>query len=205
MIDGDVARVDPTDGTAVASLQWKRQALAAEPEPDAACRSEFGEASKDSTDSGADRLIWMEADLAILLAPDETNRQAAPQFAAGGFVANPAVKTRSYDMQLSLAHGALETEQQSIVEHRGMIDAVGIADEGVGEAVEIEQAIRVGIVAGEAGGFEAEHDPDMAKGNFGGEPGEAIALDDARTGKPEVFVDNDDLLRWPAKCRRLGG
>ena len=26
MIDGDVARVDPTDGTAVASLQWKRQA-----------------------------------------------------------------------------------------------------------------------------------------------------------------------------------
>src|SRR6266567_79331 len=205
MIDGDVARVDPTDGTAVASLQWKRQALAAEPEPDAACRSEFGEASKDSTDGGTDRLIWMEADLAILLAPDETNRQAAPQFAAGGLVANPAVKTRSYDMQLSLAHGALETEQQSIVEHRGMIDAVGIANEGVGEAAEIEQAIPIGIVAGEAGDFEAEHDPDMAEGDFGGEPGEAIALDDAGTGKPEVFVDNDDLLRRPAKCRRPGG
>ena len=92
MIDGDVARVDPTDGTAVASLQWKRQALAAEPEPDAACRSEFGEASKDSTDSGADRLIWMEADLAILLAPDETNRQAAPQFAAGGLVEIPPLR-----------------------------------------------------------------------------------------------------------------
>src|SRR5438552_16493518 len=92
MIDGDVARVDPTDGTAVASLQWKRQALAAEPEPDAACRSEFGEASKDSTDGGTDRLIWMEADLAILLAPDETNRQAAPQFAAGGLVANPRAR-----------------------------------------------------------------------------------------------------------------
>src|SRR6202040_692196 len=52
MIDGDVARVDPTDSTAVASLQWKRQALAAEPEPDAACRSEFGEARKDATDGG---------------------------------------------------------------------------------------------------------------------------------------------------------
>src|SRR6202165_3755384 len=72
MIDGDVARVDPTDGTAVASLQWKRQALAAEPEPDAAHRSEFAEASKDSTDGRTDRLIRMEADLAILLAPDET-------------------------------------------------------------------------------------------------------------------------------------
>ena len=108
-------------------------------------------------------------------------------------------------MQLSLAHGALETEQQSIVEHRGMIDAVGIADEGVGEAAEIEQAIPIGIVSGEAGDFEAEHDPDMAEGDFGGEPGEAIALDDAGTGKPEVFVDNDDLLRRPAKCRRPGG
>ena len=86
-----------------------------------------------------------------------------------------------------------------------MIDAVGIADEGVGEAAEIEQAIPIGIVAGEAGDFEAEHDPDMAEGDFGGEPGEAIALDDAGAGKPEVFVDNDDLLRRPAKCRRPGG
>jgi hypothetical protein len=45
----------------------------------------------------------------------------------------------------------------------------------------------------------------MAEGDFGGEPGETIALDDAGTGKPEVFVDNDNLLRRPAKCRRLGG
>src|ERR1700731_3224852 len=171
MIDGDVARVDPTDGTAVASLQWKRQALAAEPEPDAACRSEFGEASKDSTDSGAAPLIWMEAALATPLAPDETNRQAAPQFAAGGLVANPAVKTRSYDMQLSLAHGALETEQQSIVEHRGRIDAGGVADGGVGVAAQIEQAIPIAVVAGEGGAFEAEHDAAMAEGQFSREPG----------------------------------
>src|ERR1700680_4755866 len=205
MIDGDVARVDPTDGTAVASLQWKRQALAAEPEPDAAHRSEFSEASKDSTDGGADRTVWGEAHPPTLLARDETTRHAAPHFAASGLVENPAVKTRSYDMQLSLAHGALETEQQSIVEHRGMIDTVGIADEGVGEAAQIEQAIPIGVVAGEAGDFAGEHDGEMAEGDFSGEPGEAIALDDAGTGKPEVFVDNDNLLRRPAKCRRLGG
>src|ERR1700720_3898547 len=103
-------------------------------------------------------------------------------------------------MQLSLAHGALEAEQQSVVEHRGMIDAVGIADESVSEAAEIEQAIPVGVVAGEAG-----DDADMAEGDFGGEPGEAIALDDAGSGKPEVLVDNDDLLRRPAKLNCLGG
>ena len=107
-------------------------------------------------------------------------------------------------MQLSFAHGALEAEQQSVVEHRGMIDTVGIADESVGEAAEIEQAIPVSVVAGEAGDFEAEHDADMAEGDFGGKPGEAIALDDAGSRKPQVFVDNDDLLRRPAKRRRLG-
>ena len=204
MIDGDVAGVDPTDGTAVAGLEWKGQTLATEPEPDAAYRSEFGEASKDSPDGATDSLIRMEADLAILLAPDEANRKSAPQFAARGLVANPAVQARPYDMQLGLAHGALEAEQQSVVEHSRMIDAVGIADEGVSEAAEIEQAIPVGVVAGEAGDFEAEHDPDVAEGDFGGEPGEAIALGNAGTGNPEVFVDNDDLLGWPAKCRRLG-
>ena len=41
----------------------------------------------------------------------------------------------------------------------------------------------------------------MAEGHLGGEPGEAIALDDAGSGKPKVFVDNDDLLRRPAKFR----
>ena len=41
--------------------------------------------------------------------------------------------------------------------------------------------------------------------DFGGEPGEAIALDDAGSGKPEVLVDNYDLLRRPAKLNRLGG
>ena len=139
------------------------------------------------------------------LAPDQTNRQAAPQFAASGLVANPAIKTRSYDMQLSLAHGALETEQQSIVEHRGMIDAVGIADEGVSEAAEIEQAIPVGIVAGEAGDLETEHDPDMSKRDVRREPREAAALDDAGAGQAEIFVDDDDLLRRPAERSRPGG
>ena len=86
-----------------------------------------------------------------------------------------------------------------------MIDAIGIADEGVGETAKIEQAIPVGIVAGEAGDFEAEHDADMAESDFGGKTGEAIALNDAGSGNAEVFVNNDNLLRRPAQRGRLGG
>jgi len=36
----------------------------------------------------------MEADLTILLAPDEADRKTAPQFAARGFVANPSEQAR---------------------------------------------------------------------------------------------------------------
>jgi|SRR6516164_1260560 len=108
-------------------------------------------------------------------------------------------------MQLGLTHGALQAKQQSIVEHGGVVDAVGIADERIGEAAEIEQAIPVGIVTSEAGDLETEHDPDMSKRDFRCEPREAAALDDAGAGKPEVFVDDDDLLRRPAERGRPGG
>ncbi len=141
---------------------------------------------------------------AILFAPDEADGKAATQLAAGRLVANSAVEAGAQDMQLGFAHGALEAEQQAIIEHRRMIDAIGIADERVGEAAEVEQAIPIGIVAREAGHFETEHDADVSERDFGGETGEAAAFDDASAGQAEVFVDYDDLLRRPAKRGCLG-
>ena len=100
----------------------------------------------------------MEPDLALLLSPDEADRQAAAQFAARGLVANAAVEPRAQDVQLGFAHGALEAEHQAVVEQGGVIDAVGVGDQGVGDAAQIEQAIPVGVVARQARDLEAEHD-----------------------------------------------
>ena len=107
-------------------------------------------------------------------------------------------------MQLCFRHRSFEAEQQTIIEHRWMIDAIGIADERVGEAAEIKQAVPIDIVAREAGHFEAEHDADMSERDFCGETSEAAALDDAGAGQAEVFVDHDDLLRRPAERGCLG-
>jgi len=57
-----------------------------------------------------------------------------------------------------------------------MIDAVGIGDQRVSEAAEIEQAIPIGIVAGEAGDLESENDPDVAKCDLRGEPRKTTSL-----------------------------
>jgi hypothetical protein len=146
----------------------------------------------------------MESHFAIFLTPDEADGKTATQLAASGLVANSAVEAGAQDMQLGFAHGALEAEQQAIIEHRRMIDAVGIADERVGETAEIKQAVPIGIVAREAGHFEAEHDADMSERDFCSETGEAAALDDAGAGQAEVFVDHDDLLRRPAEHGCLG-
>ena len=204
MVDGDVTRVDPSDLGAVVALQREGQAFGSEPEPDAAHRAKFCEAREDGTDRGQDGFIGMEAHFALLLAPDKAHWKAAAQFAASGLVADSAQEPRPQHIQLGLAHGALEPKQQPVVEQRRMIDAVGIADEGIGEAAQIEQAIPIGIVAGEPRDFEAEHKTDVAERDLCGEPCEAAALDMACAGNTEVLVDDDDELGWPSKLGRFG-
>src|SRR6202035_4605168 len=86
-----------------------------------------------------------KAHLAILLAPDEAHGKAAPQLAACRLVADAAVEAGAQDMQFGLAHGALEAEQQAVVEQGGMIDAVAIADQRVGEVAEVDEAVPIGI------------------------------------------------------------
>ncbi len=146
----------------------------------------------------------MEADLAVGVAPDETHRQSAPELTAGGLVANAAVQTRAEHVQLGLAHGSLEPEQEPVIEQARMIEAVGIADQRVAETGEIDEAVPVGIVAGEARCLEAEHEADMAERHLGGETGKPRASDRAGTGEPEILVDDDDAIIRPAEVAGLG-
>jgi hypothetical protein len=52
-------------------------------------------------------------------------------------------------MQLGFAHRALQTKQQAVIELTRVVDAVSVADQGIGETAEVEQTIPVGIVTGE--------------------------------------------------------
>ena len=59
-----------------------------------------------------------EQDLAVLVAPDQPDRQAAAQLAARGLVADPALQPRAQHVQLGLAHRPLQPEHQPVVERR---------------------------------------------------------------------------------------
>ena len=63
----------------------------------------------------------------------------AAQLAACSLVPNAALETSPDDVQLGLTHGALEPEQQAIIEQRWVVQAVGVTDEGVGHRAQVEQ------------------------------------------------------------------
>jgi hypothetical protein len=130
LVDGMVARLDPANLRVRVHLQWELVSLVAEPQPHAARRAGLGEAGEDGADRGRDGLVGMQQNLAVGLAPHEAHGQAAAQLATGGLVANAAVETGSEHMQLGLAHRPLQPEQQTVVEQRRMIDAVGMKQGG---------------------------------------------------------------------------
>ena len=70
-------------------------------------------------------------------------------------------------MQLCFAHGALQPQQEPVIEQRRVIEAVAIADQRVGEAGEIDEAIPFGIVAGQARDFQTEHEVDTGERHLG--------------------------------------
>ena len=134
----------PFDGEAP---QGEGKALGAKPQPGLAGRSELGEAREDGADGPDDGLVRMEPDLALLVAPDEADGQAAAEGAALGLMANASVETFAPGVQFRLGHGAFETEDQAVVEQGGVVDAIGIGEQGVGDATQVEEAIPVCVAA----------------------------------------------------------
>src|SRR5208283_1758837 len=95
--------------------------------------------------------------------------------------------------------------QEAIVEQGGMIDAVGVADQRIGEAAELDEAMPIGVVARQARDLEPEHEADAGERDFGGEPGETRSRDKAGAGQPEVLIDDDDAIGGPAEFTGFGG
>src|SRR6266566_2773204 len=78
-----------------------------------------------------------------------------------------------------------------------MVDAVAVADQSLGDAAEIEQAIPIGIVACHARDFQREHDADVAERNFRSHARKSRALGESGAGYTQVFVDGRSLAAWP--------
>jgi hypothetical protein len=72
-----------------------------------------------------------------------------------------------------LCFRSIQSEQQAIVEQRGVIDAIVVADEGIGDAAQFQQTIPVCIVSCESRNFQPENDTYMGESDFAGEAGKS--------------------------------
>jgi hypothetical protein len=59
--------------------------------------------------------------------------------------------------------------------------------------------VPVGVVAGQPGAFQAEHDAGLAQGHVGDQPLETGPVGGAGAGLALVDVDDHDPLGWPAE------
>jgi hypothetical protein len=169
VVNRGVRRRHPADAIDAVGLQRERQPFGAKPEPDLAHRAEFSEAGKDGADRAGHRFVGMGPDFAVVVAPHKADWQATAQLAAGGLVANATVEAGAEDMQLGFTHRAFEAEDQPVVEQGRVVHAVSIADQSVGQAAQIQEAIPVGgVVAREARDLEAQDDADLRERDVGG-------------------------------------
>ena len=125
-----------------------------------------GEGGEQVRDRLAHADVGVEHDLVcrIIGQPD---RQAHLQFAAAGLGQLPAAQPGADEVQLGLAHRAFEAEQQPVIELAGVIEPVLVADQGARQRADLQQPVPVGVVAGQAGDLQAEHDPGPAHADVG--------------------------------------
>src|SRR5436309_8264958 len=149
VVNGGVSGSDPANLSLRPILQREGQSFGAEPKPDPARRAELGEALEDRVNRSGHGGIGMEENFAVGFTPDKTNGQAAAQLTASRLVADATFQPGADDVQLCFAHGALEAEEQTIIEQRRMINTIVVTDERIGEAAELQQTIPVGVVPGQ--------------------------------------------------------
>ena len=100
--------------------------------------------------------------------------------------------------KLELADAALHAEQKPIVRPAGVIDPVQVDHSRLDQAAKIEQVMPVAAVAGETGGVEAQHGPDLPGTEPRHQPLEAGPRHHPAGGAAEVIIDNLDVAEAPA-------
>jgi hypothetical protein len=102
-------------------------------------------------------------------------------------------------VEFGFRHRPLQAEQEPVVEVARVIQAVLVENEGAGQCADLQQPVPVGVVAGQPGDLQAEHDPGPAHGHLGDEALETIAIGGGGAGLALVGVNDHDLLGGPAQ------
>jgi len=148
-----------------------------------------------------DRLVRGDPDLPGLVVL-QAGWQREAQLALARLVQAAAAQPRAEHVQLGLAHRALQAEHEPVVVQRGVVDAVGVGDQRVGQRAQIQQLVPRRVVARQPRDLDPEHEPDPTQADVGDQPLEPVATVGALARPALVLIDHDDLGGPPAERDR---
>src|SRR3954470_10960167 len=106
-------------------------------------------------------------------------------------------------MKFRLADGALETEQEAIVQRIGVINSLAVPEQGIAQGADLEQLVPVAARASEAGHLHAENDADTAQADLGHEALEPQASLRRCPRVPLVLVYHQNTFPRPPQGYRV--
>ncbi len=104
-------------------------------------------------------------------------------------------------MEFGFTHRALQPQEQAVIKMGGVVDAIFIENECVGERAQFEEPMPIGRIARETRNLQPQHDAGASEADFGHEALKAFAI---RRGArlTQIGVDDVHALDWPAERHR---
>ena len=81
-----------------------------------------------------------------------------------------------------------------------VVDPLGVGDERLEEAIQLEQAMPIAVVAGQPRGIQAHHQPGMAQPDLGDQLLEAVAFIARDAALVQVVIDDHHAVAWPSQA-----
>ena len=101
--------------------------------------------------------------------------------------------------QLGLAHGALQPQQEPVVEVPNVVNAFGVAEQRPEHGADLEQLMPVATGARQARHLDAENDADVVQSDLRNQALEAGPAFDRLPLTAEIVIDHNHLVGGPAE------
>ncbi len=148
VVHGRVVGLRPRDLPGADVPAGQPQAVGAEADHHLPGRAELAEAAEHARDRFADRLIRGD-DHVVTVVVVQPGGQRQPQLAAGSLGPQSLGHPCPQQVQFCLREGPFETQHEAVVIAGGMVDAVGVGDQRIGQRAQIQEPVPVGVVAGQ--------------------------------------------------------
>ena len=124
-----------------------------------------------------------------------TDGNVKQNFAARDFLAKRLLGALAQQAQFKLAHGPFESEQQAVVEHTGIVNAIGINHQGVGQNTQVNQMMPVAVVARQTRRFQRQNRTRLAIADRRQQTSESRSFLCSCAGHAHIFIDDLDVSK----------